>query len=81
MQKINQILTLFLAIAIAACGGADSSVSSIVAGGDLETIRAKKKELAGQLKQVEQDISILDSAIAANTVNSNLPLVTTIQTN
>lgn len=80
MRKINHILTLFIAFAIVACGGEETSISSILAEGNMENIRAKKKELAAQHKELEGQMTLLDSAIAANTVNSNLPLVTTLQT-
>ncbi|WP_436516052.1 efflux RND transporter periplasmic adaptor subunit [Ekhidna sp. To15] len=80
MRKINHILTLFVAFAIVACGENESTISSILAEGDMENIRAKKKELSAQHKELEGQMALLDSAIAANTENSNLPLVTTFQT-
>lgn len=81
MRKINQILTLIITLSIVVgCGGNESSVESILTEGNMENIRAKKKELAAQYNELEDQIALLDSAIAANTVNSNLPLVTTLQT-
>lgn len=79
MRKINHILTLFVAFAIVACGGTESSISSILAEGDMESIRAKKKELTVQLKEVEGEIAMLDSAIEANSDDYNIPLITALE--
>lgn len=79
MRKINHILTLFIAATIVACGGNDSSISTILAEGDMESIQAKKKELASQLRQVEGDIAKLDSAIKANSEDENIPLITALK--
>ncbi|MEP1033269.1 efflux RND transporter periplasmic adaptor subunit [Ekhidna sp.] len=80
MRKINHILNIFLAFAIVACGGNESStISTILADGDMESIRAKKKELTTQLKKVEVDIALLDSAIEANSGDSNIPLITALE--
>ncbi|WP_421765223.1 efflux RND transporter periplasmic adaptor subunit [Ekhidna sp.] len=81
MRKINQLLTLIITLSIVVgCGGNESSVETILTEGNMENIRAKKKELAAQYNDLEDQIALLDSAIAANTENSNLPLVTTFQT-
>lgn len=82
MRKIQSIFTLFIAIALlSSCGsGDDATVDDVIATGDMGSIRAKKKELSVQLKSLNRDISILDSAIVANTENANLPLVTTLIT-
>lgn len=79
MRKINHILTLFIAFAIVACGGEESTISSILAEGNMENIQAKKKELASQLRQVEGDIALLDSAIEANSDDNNIPLITALK--
>ena len=79
MRKINHILTLFIAAAIVACGGNETSISSILAEGDMSTIQEKKKELAAQLRQVEGDIAKLDSAIKANSSDENIPLITALK--
>ena len=79
MRKINHILTLFIAVTIVACGGNGSSIKDIVAGGDMESIQEKKKELAAQLRQVEGDIALLDSVIKANSDDANIPLITALK--
>lgn len=79
MRKINHILTLFIAATIVACSGNESSIKDIVAGGDIASIQEKKKELAAQLRQVEGDIALLDSAIKANSGDENLPLITALK--
>ncbi len=79
MRKINQILTLTTAIILVACGGNESSISDILAEGNMESIRAKKKELTSQLKQVEGEIALLDSVINANSDDENLPLITALK--
>ncbi len=79
MRKINHILTLIIAFAIIACGGNESTISSILAEGNMENIRAKKKELTTQLKQVEGEIALLDSAIEANSEDDNIPLITALK--
>lgn len=79
MQKINYIITLILtsSMLITSCGKGDTSVDSVLAEGNMENVRALRKELTFQQKDLEDKIALLDSAIAANTENSNLPLVTT----
>ncbi|WP_462250172.1 efflux RND transporter periplasmic adaptor subunit [Ekhidna sp.] len=80
MRKINHILTLFITATIVACGGNESSsIKDIVAGGDIESIQEKKKELSAQLRQVEGDIALLDSAIRASSGDENLPLITALK--
>lgn len=83
MRKINHILTLtIISILAIACGGGSeeaTSINAIIDRGDVEAIRAKKSELTAQYKSLENEISQLDAAIAANTENANLPLVTVFQ--
>ncbi len=83
MRKINYILTLtIISILAVACGGGseqETSVNALIEGGDIEAMRAKKNELVSQYKSLEIQITELDDAIAANTENANLPLVTVFQ--
>ena len=79
MRKINHILTLLIAVTIVACGGNESSISDILAEGDMKSIQDKKKELAAQLRQVQGDIALLDSAIKANSDDANIPLITALK--
>lgn len=79
MQKINYhiIISLVLSVLAVSCGGSDTSVEATIAEGNMENIRGLRTKLTVQQKTLEDQISLLDSAIAANTENSNLPLVTT----
>jgi len=70
---------LFLLIVLTACGGSEEkSVSDIISEGNLETLRAKKSEISESYKSLGQAIKQLDSAIALQTGEGNLPLVSTI---
>ena len=73
--KLGFLAVIFLA----SCGKQDTSISELIAAGDLEAIREKKKELAQEQKLLETDIALLDSAIGAKVENKNLPLVTTFE--
>ncbi len=80
MRKINQILTLFVTLSIVACGGSESSIGHVAAeGGNIENILIRKKELVTQLKQVENEIALLDSVINASNGYENLPLITVLK--
>lgn len=76
MKKILYIATVILVVS--SCGNKEQSVESIIAQGDLETLRAKKSEISERQKQIETQIRILDSAIATKAGNEKLPLVSTI---
>ncbi|WP_339711458.1 efflux RND transporter periplasmic adaptor subunit [uncultured Kriegella sp.] len=74
--------TLILTIALASCGGGNQqTLDSIISGGNLEALRAKKSELSQQSKALESQIKLLDSAIATKSGNEKLPLVTTVVAN
>ena len=77
MKRINNLtLVIFALVAafVSACGGgSELSVDELVASGDLEAIRAKKKELDAQYQAIEADITKLDEAIGLNTEDRNLP--------
>lgn len=75
----NTLLTLITlsTLILASCGDQAVTVQDLIAGGDLETIRAKKKELSEQQKALSGDIALLDAAIGSKVGNKNLPLVTT----
>ncbi|MEM1406787.1 MAG: efflux RND transporter periplasmic adaptor subunit [Bacteroidota bacterium] len=78
METRIALFTLMLTI-LAACGNEPGSVDALISSGDLEGIRAKKKELTEQQRALEQEIALLDSAISANDENRKLPLVTTFE--
>lgn len=68
---------LTAAVILSSCGeGKKSSVSDLIANGDLETLRAKKTEISDQQRAIEKDIEMLDSVIAAKSGLEKLPLVT-----
>lgn len=76
MKKLTYILVL--GMIIASCGGEEGSVESVIAGKDLETIRTKRTALTQELKELEDQVKLLDSAIAELDDNAKLPLVTTL---
>lgn len=77
MKNISYFL--FLAILLTACGGSnEKSVTELIADGNLETIRERKNEISEAYKNLGQEIKQLDSAIAAQTGEGNLPLVSAI---
>ena len=74
MKKLIYIVTA--SIVLTSCGGGEvKSVSDLVAQGDLETLRAKKTEMAETQREIEKDLQMLDSAIAAKSGEEKLPLV------
>lgn len=75
MKKIF-LLSLFGMILISCGGGSEASVESLVAGDDLEAIRAKKEVLSAQQKAIEKELKLLDSAIAKKSGDERFPLVT-----
>lgn len=66
---------------IVSCGEREFSMDNLIAEGDLEAIRAKKKELTNQQKDISEDIKILDSAIIAASGEGNYPLITVLDIN
>jgi len=80
LQKLLLITTV--AALISSCSSKNiDSVEDIVSKGNLEEIRAKRKELAAQEKTLEQQIALLDSAIDSKKDNANSPLVTAFKVN
>ncbi len=76
----NLIYLVLIAVVLSSCGGGNNgSVESIIAGNDLEAIRAKRAEISNQQKALDKEIQSLDSVIAALDDNAKLPLVTTIE--
>lgn len=70
---------LTAAFILSSCGeGKELSVSDLITTGDLETLRAKKTEIADQQRAIEKDLKILDSVIAVKSGVEKLPLVTTL---
>ncbi|WP_396591018.1 efflux RND transporter periplasmic adaptor subunit [Allomuricauda sp. R78024] len=76
----NLIYLVLTALVLSSCGGGNNgSVESVIAGNDLEAIRAKRTEITNQQKGLEMEIQSLDSVIALLDDNAKLPLVTTIE--
>jgi len=77
MKKL--VYTLTTTILLAACGNnTETSVSDLIAQGDLETLRAKKIEISDRQRSIEKDLQLLDSVIAVKSGEERLPLVTTL---
>ncbi len=77
---MKQILQLsILGILLASCGGGSgNSVEEVISGKDLEAMRAKRSEMNQELKAIEDQVKLLDSAITELDDNAKLPLVTTL---
>ncbi len=76
---MKQILSIILiTVLLVSCGGDASSSIEDVLSADVETIREKRSEVEVQLKELEGQIALLDSAIASKDDNAKLPLVTTM---
>ncbi len=75
----NSILLILATLLLFACGESkEKSVSDLITSGDLETLRAKKTEIAEAQKENENHIKLLDSVIAIKSGVEKLPLVTTL---
>ncbi len=74
----KNLLLATTAIAFAASCSSENaeSVEDIIATGNVDNIRSKRKELSSEQKKLEQQIALLDAAIDENKENGNLPLVT-----
>lgn len=76
---MKQIFSIILiTVLMVSCGGDASSSMEDVLSADVETIREKRSEVEVQLKELEGQIALLDSAIASKDDNAKLPLVTTM---
>lgn len=80
-MKNKLSLILITSALLASCdGGDEKKLEALVSGGSLQDIRARKKELSEQQKQLDAEIAVLDSLIAVQDNDKKLPLVTTFQT-
>ena len=67
-------------LVLAACGrNSDTSVESLIAQGNLEALKAHKKELVGQQAILNASLKQLDSAIEAKEGVGKIPLVSTLK--
>lgn len=77
MKNISYLL--LLSLLIASCGGSgEKSVDDLIAEGNLEILRSKKNQISETYNTLGVEIKQLDSAIAVQTGESNLPLISTI---
>ena len=77
MKKILSFT--LISVLLASCGGgAANSVEEVIASKGLEDIRAKRSELTQELKTLEDQVKLLDAAIAELDDNAKLPLVSTV---
>ena len=75
-KNIHFLLLAFLLAA--ACGESpESSVTDLIAGGDVEAIKEKKQSLTAQQKSLKAEMDLIDSALQAMNGNGNIPLVST----
>ena len=78
MKRFTLVLPAAL-ILLAGCGEkAPGSVDEIIASGNLEALKARKKELTEQQSSLGRDIGKLDSALSAIAGTENIPLVSTL---
>lgn len=76
---MKSILKLaILGLLFAACGGGQNSIDEVIATNDLEAMRAKRTSMNQELKALEDQVKLLDSAITELDDNAKLPLVTTM---
>lgn len=76
MKKISSLI--IIAIILVSCGGENTTVEDVVASSDLDKIRSKRADLTKELKSLEDQVKLLDDAIAELDDNAKLPLVTTM---
>lgn len=77
MKKLIQLS--IIGIVLASCGGGgNDSVETVIATSDLEEIRAKRDAVTENIKALEDQVKLLDSAILELDDNAKLPLVTTM---
>ena len=80
MRKTNTTLLALITLTtifLTGCGNEEPS-GDLISSGNLENIRARKKELSEQQKVINQEMMLLDSVINQLDGNTNLPLVTTL---
>lgn len=74
MKKIISIFTL--SIVLFACGGGDEkSVEEIIAGNNLEEIRAKKEAISALHTTYEEQLELLNTKISALDTNKKIALI------
>ena len=77
MKRIS--VYIVIAFVLISCGSENSTVEDVIASKNLETIRSKRADLTKELKTLEDQVTLLDEAIAVLDDNAKLPLVTTME--
>ena len=77
----KSILSLpLLALLLAGCGrDSDTSLDTLISQGDLEALKARKKELYDQQSALSASLKRIDSVIEAREGTGKIPLVSTLQ--
>ena len=76
----KSLILSLLTLTLAACGGESStSVDQVLAGGNLEEIKATQQALNKQQREINTSLRRLDSAIQASASLRNVPLVSTLE--
>ena len=78
MKKSLLTLSTLFFLFLLGCGE-KGSIQELANNGDLEAIRAKKKELTEKQKSINSEIAVLDSVISIRLGVKKLPLVTTFK--
>ncbi|SCY38576.1 RND family efflux transporter, MFP subunit [Nonlabens sp. Hel1_33_55] len=73
-MKTKYIYLLLLPV-IVACGGGDPTVDDLIASGDMESIAQKKTELLNEKKELENEISAIESYLDKNSIKKEGSLV------
>ena len=80
MKKIFSILTLAL-FAISCGGEKQSSIEELISEGNIESIRAKRAEIATEQQNITEQLALIDAKIAELDPNQKVPLITTFKVN
>ena len=77
----KSILTLpLIVLLLAGCGrDSDTSLDGLIAQGDLDALKARKKELYDQQSALSADLKRIDSVIESREGTGKIPLVSTLQ--
>lgn len=78
----NIFILLVVSLTLASCGGGDKqSVDDLIAGGDLEKIRARRTEIKTQQEELQLQLDQMDAAIRELDKSESMALVTTATIN
>ena len=79
-MKKNLFALPLLLVLVTGCGrDSDTSLDSLITRGDLDAIKARKKELYDQQAALNASLKRIDSVIEAREGNGKIPLVSTLQ--